>query len=231
MAKAYAIEFLLSEIPITSAVTKFGGQPCWLSSPQWPISKLTGQPMRFICQIALNEFVIFSSPEIKMAYVFITDDEKSGHAVTWEPDGNENAVIIQPGSTTTITQPLQTGPTLERWVEPKQLTFFQKLIYGFPKLKRVMRECEFSVRFNPQEDPEKPEGFAEETSENGFGNKIGGTPQFIQNPEYPSEKPWKLLLQLDSCKVPFEINFGDGGVGYVFISEDHSTGKLLWQCF
>ena len=53
---------------------------------------------------------------------------------------------------------------------------------------------------------------------------------FVQNEEYPGPGSWRLLLQIDSCKVPFCLNFGDGGVGYIFLSEDGKTAKFLWQC-
>jgi uncharacterized protein YwqG len=63
------------------------------------------------------------------------------------------------------------------------------------------------------------------------GNKVGGTPGFIQGDQFPDGGPWKLLLQLDSDDVPFYVNFGDAGVGYAYISEDGRKGKFLWQCF
>jgi len=52
------------------------------------------------------------------------------------------------------------------------------------------------------------------------GNKFGGTPIFLQGDEFPNGGPWNRLLQLDSTKVPFSINFGDAGNGYAFISKD-----------
>ena len=61
------------------------------------------------------------------------------------------------------------------------------------------------------------------------GNKIGGTPIFLQADEFPGPGTWKLLLQLDSTTVPFSINFGDCGIAYAFISDDGSTAKFLWQ--
>jgi uncharacterized protein YwqG len=62
------------------------------------------------------------------------------------------------------------------------------------------------------------------------GNKIGGTPTFIQSDEFPPGGAWALLLQLDSTAVPFRINFGDAGVGYAFVSHDATQGRFLWQC-
>jgi hypothetical protein len=39
----------------------------------------------------------------------------------------------------------------------------------------------------------------------------------------------RLLLQLDSCSVPFDVNFGDAGVGYAFLNEVGDQAKFLWQ--
>lgn len=50
--------------PITSADTKFGGQPVWLAEPQWPLSRATGNPMRFVCQIVLRQVVLLSLPSL-----------------------------------------------------------------------------------------------------------------------------------------------------------------------
>ena len=96
-----------------------------------------------------------------------------------------------------------------------------------------------------------------------MGSKIGGTPYFIQEDQFPAvevdvedwstvmgsksfewsvdniqegqfpdenEEDWLLVLQLDSNEVPFQINFGDCGVGYAFVKADGSDGRFLWQC-
>ena len=55
MVKRRSIEFVKTDKPITELVTKFGGQPVWLGKPEWPLSKSTGNPMRFICQIAIDQ--------------------------------------------------------------------------------------------------------------------------------------------------------------------------------
>lgn len=98
MPKKHRIEFHEASSPIADFVTKFGGQPTWVSEPQWPLSRETGNPMRFICQIKLtNE--LFPNTTAQMAYLFMTDEE-NGEFVdgTYEPDGGENAVILQPGN-------------------------------------------------------------------------------------------------------------------------------------
>jgi uncharacterized protein YwqG len=225
MVKKESIEFVESHKPISGLVTKFGGQPVWVSQPQWPLSKSTGKPMRFICQIAINS-ELFEPVAAQMAYLFMTDGEEYVDG-TWEADGGENAVILQPGQTNVKTEPLAEGPTLYRMLKKP----FNNLL--------VPESCEFSVTLNSIEDPD----FVEETERAKWneatwkvyaskldGNKVGGSPLFIQNTEFPGTGRWRLLLQLDSSKVPFHLNFGDAGVGYLFLSEDGQVAKFLWQC-
>lgn len=59
-------------------------------------------------------------------------------------------------------------------------------------------------------------------------SRVGGEPNWLQGPEVPSAAP-EFVAQLDSCGVPFEINFGDAGVGYAFVSPS-GEGRFLWQC-
>jgi len=225
MVKRRSIEFVKTDKPITELVTKFGGEPVWLGKPEWPLSKSTGNPMRFICQIAIDQ-TRFSPVAARMAYLFMTDEDEFVDG-TWEPHGGENAVILQPDETTFKTAPLTDGPSLYQMVQK-------------PSAKLLVPEpCEFSVVTNDSEDPDlysdaKPmtcDDTRSEANQSAFeGNKIGGSPMFVQNEEYPGPGSWRLLLQIDSCKVPFYLNFGDGGVGYIFLSEDGKTAKFLWQC-
>lgn len=197
--KKYTITFHEAQSPIMEAVTKFGGQPTWITEPQWPISRATSEPMRFICQIALDT-ELFGEPAGRVAYLFMSEGNTFVDN-TYDLEGGENAVIIQPGGITDVaTQPLVSGPT-----------FADDLV----------------VELQAGEDPDS---FDDESLGRLDENKIGGTPAFMQNEEYPAGGFWRFLLQLDSCSVPFYINFGDAGVGYAFLSEDGKTGKFLWQC-
>lgn len=218
MALRSVIEFIPSAAPIPGFTTKFGGQPAWLEAPQWPLSRQTGQPMQFIGQIALDPR-LFPGSEGEIAYVFMTCAEVDG---TWEPDGGENAVIIQPGP---LPPPVEvsaqaTGPVL--FEEGDDF---------------VHVEREYHVKLATGEDPA---GQDRAPNVDGHGgddpdditveNKIGGHACFIQNYEYPAGDGWRLLLQLDSTSVPFWVNFGDAGVAYLFLNADGTAGKMLWQC-
>jgi uncharacterized protein YwqG len=99
--------------------------------------------------------------------------------------------------------------------------------------------CSFCAKLTPGEDPEfipqaklieLPEAQVRAYSDSLSGNKLGGTPGFLQGDELPIPEPWHLLLQLDSAQIPFWINFGDAGIGYAFINRAGTEGKFLWQC-
>lgn len=225
MRRAYALAFRPSPQPCGEFITKFGGQPVWLQQPAWPISQSTGEPMRFICQIALYP-EIFGNVIGRMAYVFMTDLEKQV-VPAWDPDSGENAIVIQPGAPCRWeTREDHLGPTIYEYVE----------VPGDDELHA--RSCEYLVDVFRRTDPE----FVNETVRNAMdepsfaryskdveGNKIGGTPGFLQEDALPG--PGHLLLQLDSRKVPFYLNFGDSGVGYAFISPDGTMGKFLFQSY
>lgn len=223
MRRKDVLTFHEVEQAITSPVTKFGGLPVWLTEPQWPLSASSGNPMRFICQIALDP-AIFGTPPEQMAYLFMTDDDEDD-AATFDPESGENAVIIQPGGICTLpTEPLTSGPLLYKMADD----FLAK-----------HTECEFTVTLTPGEDPdeldEDEQAQASDESWQEFTaywdeNKIGGTPAFLQGPEYPRGEGWRLLLQLSSTDLPFYLNLGDAGNAYAFLSEDGTSGKFLWQC-
>ena len=115
MVKKYTIAFREVRAPIVAPVTKFGGQPCWLGEPQWPLSRANGMQMRFICQITLP-LGAFGSAPVRMAYLFMTDPDSDSDWVdgAHEPDGGENALIFQPGGPTVPVVAQATGPTLYR---------------------------------------------------------------------------------------------------------------------
>lgn len=227
MTNRNKIEFKKTDLPITDAVTKFGGQPSWLEEPQWPISSELDSPMHFICQIKLTDD-LFPSCEGKMAYIFMTGGEEYVDGA-WEPDGGENAVIIQPDGKPQVTvRNIENGPTLQDYVE----------VEGNGHLQSV--DVELSVDLTPSKEPvfipeimrlDLSEEECEEYWNKIEGNKIGGTPCFLQGDEFPGgDTSWLLLMQLDSCDVPFSVNFGDSGISYAFINKEGTVGKFLWQC-
>lgn len=214
MVSKYTITFHEVGVPISQPVTKFGGQPVWHTAPAWPLSQSTGHPMRFLAQIVLDP-VLFGAVYGRMAYLFMTDEDEFVDR-TWEPDSGENAVVIQPGQpSSSTTQPLLTGPTLI------------KMVHRPDQRHLTAVACEFSVELMLGEDPEPALVHDPDVLS---GNKIGGTPGWLQGPEFPAgDEAWRLLLHLDSTRVPFSVNFGAAGIAYAFIASDGTSGKLLWQ--
>ena len=126
MARKAAITFERAPAPVTPPVTKFGGQPAWISEPEWPTSKETKNQMSFICQVALDPS-LFPAASGTMAYVFMTEEEDGEYVDgTWEPNGGENAVVIQPGKNPFPTTQKATGPTLYAMVKKEGLAGMQQ---------------------------------------------------------------------------------------------------------
>lgn len=86
VVKKYTLRAREISAPILEPVTKLGGQPVWLDTPQWPLSRALGTPMRFIGQFALASD-IFGAYEAQLAYLFMTDDPDAFVDGTWLPDG------------------------------------------------------------------------------------------------------------------------------------------------
>ncbi|HEY9828644.1 MAG TPA: DUF1963 domain-containing protein [Stenomitos sp.] len=219
--KRAALQIKPTTTPIREPITKFGGQPVWLEEPQWPIARTNGKPMEFIGQVALDPQIFGDIPG-KMAYIFMSswaDDEEQ--PIAWEPDYGDNAVIIQPNGLVYVpTQPLATGPSMKRWHD-------QLLSY-------IPSECkaELTLQNEAYYEESAMENMSSLESDEAWEslsiNKIGGSPWFIQNPEYPFETPSPLILQLHDNE-DLSANFGTG-VAYVFLSPDGRSGKMLWQC-
>jgi Domain of unknown function (DUF1963) len=209
--KKKTLRLFPSSQPIKAPITKFGGQPVWIEQAQWPLSRSSGDPMSFICQIELVP-EIFGATAAKMAYVFMSSDD-SGKSNTGDSEAGDNAVIIQPGGEIYVQiDNLNDGPS-----------FFEdyavELIAGEDE-----PFSDSQLDADPEDDEESDLGEREV--------KIGGTPSFIQGNDYPAGDPsqWHLLIQLDEARIPEGPNFGMG-CAYAFISKDGTKGRFTWQCY
>ncbi len=218
------IRYIATKHDPTTPVTKFGGQPNWISKPQWPLSRSTGKQMTFVGQVVLDH-TTFPGAKGKIAYLFVTAfDDGSPESEPWNPDAGENAVIIQPGGKLTVTVAGdRTGPTSETLV-PNPSTgksAYQPVVYRVglsPHLDQPFISDSSIVTLGTSEQDKYFSSID--------GDKIGGTPAFIQPAEFPCSAN-RLLLQLED--PPFDINLGDGGDGYAYIDDTGTVGKFLSQ--
>ena len=155
----------------------------------------------------------------EMAYIFMTgeDPEEIVSADTWLAEGGENAVIIQPGKIPSFINvtPSETGPSLNQE--------FAVNLTAVAEPFRSVSEFEDFMELRSEEEHDKNYNFFCKT-------KIGGTPVYIQDEEYPQGKGWLPLLQINSNDVPFDINLGDCGTAYIYINTEGTEGRMLWQC-
>jgi len=234
----YVLRYHEAPTPIRTLTTKFGGQPVWLEEPSWPLSRAYGTPMQFICQIALPaEFL--AAEGARMVYLFVTDDYDHGYrASTFEPDGGENALILQPaGQWEGPTHPLRSGPTLYRrtWTGRD---FDPDTGAGWDRTPG-----EWAVELQAGEDPaggawgdrDGDDPVAWRSYRDALAeDKIGGTPvPTINDPTFPDAEQWRLLLQLNTKENeigdPFFLNFADDGVGYAFLSREGRRAQFFWS--
>jgi hypothetical protein len=194
------IEFLPATGLVREPVPKLGGQPVWLEAPQWPLSRDRGTPMWFIGQFPLPSDVGRSGA---MAYVFMTD---APHFVDYsaEPEGGENAVIVQPDG------------------RPPHV---QRAYRDVPTPIRVCSDAE-GPTIGPDhvmvEQPLPPN--VERTMQ-----FLWGEPEWM-HAEDLAAVDWRLVVQLDATTLPLLVNFGDGGIGYAFVDPTGIEGRFLWQC-
>ncbi len=234
MPQKYSISYREAREPITAPVTKFGGAPVWLDTPSWPLSRLYGSPMQFICQIALDS-VIFGDLPARIAYLFITDgnDHSGPMPATYDPERGESALILQPGGIQyTPSLPLYVGPTLYRRYRRRG--------------QWEQEPCELEVSLRLGDDPEtgawdSVDSHDKEAWDAYFEalceDKVGGTPTpTINNVDelHTQVGDWYLALQLNAKDNagnddPFFLNLAYDGVGYALLSPDGRSGKFLWS--
>ncbi len=167
--------------------------------------------MTFICQVVIEQ-TLFPHAKGKMAYIFMSDQFKS-----YDEEGGENAVIIQPGSLPSFikSSPEKMGPTISE---------------------------EFNTQYYPGSEPfdsqDSMHDYLEslpEEEENAYLNhfartKMGGTPFYIQDEQLPRRKGWEPLLQINCEMIPFNMNIASDAIIYIVINQAGTEGRLYWQC-
>ena len=197
---AYKINTFITANKNRNYITKFGGQPDWITTPQWPISLAwDNRPLKFIGQIRLNDFYS-ELKDLTLAYIFITQPEDINDSFYDPdiifPDEGENAVIIQPNGRIPEyihVENRDIGPTVDSiniWIP--QITEIEETTTEFDNIDI---------------------------------DKFCGIPAFFQNSEIDSNST--LLLQLHTNWLPFYINAGGSPTMFTFLSENKTEGFIL----
>ncbi|GAB7044552.1 MULTISPECIES: YwqG family protein [Catenuloplanes] len=191
---------------VAGPVTKLCGRPTWLDGPQWPVSRALGRPMFFLGQFRLDDG---PDGEPRLAYLFMTDsetlqirDDDSGYDENRPgmPDVHET-FEPEAGENAVIVQP---GGRVPSFVTVRAMDE-----------PRMCWRDEDHLPVDASPAPGRvPMQF------------LGGEPVWLQFDQTPAPG-WRLVAQLTE---QLGFNFGDDGVGYVFVSPDGTEGRFLWQC-
>jgi uncharacterized protein YwqG len=148
----------------------------------------------------------------------------NGSCPVWDANSGANSCfIIEPENLTNRVEKLPDGdirPEKEFWIKDWQ------------EFDDGISEKDVSAFFDETKYYEYEEDEFEELVKNVTDNsRLGGVPCWVQYPEVP-DGDWKFAGQLDDNTG---FNFGDAGIGYIFIEDQMDSsqlpkGKFLWQC-
>ena len=232
-------QFQIVESPtkITEPITKFGGQPVWISQPSWPLCPETSEKMLFMAQISLNP-ELFPNNNGTMVYIFFSGDSEIINEV-------DIATVIQTYENAYLDDDNfeyaseSTGPIICELDENRQAIYkeYKAVLQPIEDEKMVLLEERYTI---DDWDCEVKFHF---TKSFLAGNKIGGQPLYIQgltNPPYEfNSEEWLLLLQLAPTQgywdnlqpnfYPFHMDLDDCGILTIFISSDYKQTKCYVQ--
>jgi hypothetical protein len=228
LAPRLQMAFRPAASPVRGPVAKLGGQPAWLERPRWPQSAGFKAPMMFVGQFPIP------GDSVRMAYLFITDDP-DGTAETFDPQGGENALLVQPGGRVPdflATTGNSTGPSLWRrgasWDEHVPVELRIEMSPLDPAEEQVLGNK------IARQEAERAGAFLEVAGTSAFSPQsyVGGKPRYWQH-QTGMPAPWRFFFQLDGSdgwdREPYALNFG-GGTGYAYLSRDEREGRFLWDC-
>ena len=217
--------------------TRFGGQPDWLSEPEWPLA--AGRAQRFIAQVRLP------GSEPRMAYIFMEDDGVGAgdpdpgdlSEYDWNTDAPStyrvtdshapNAVIVQPGGTPRVpTAPVAEGPTLPSTGPGRT----RPAVYRVELEPYVPETVEAEVE--GEEDVPVAWWSVKKKFDEGEGGRpdvqVGGEAFWLQGDDAPGDD-WHHLATIDSATDDYYINCGDSGLAYAFLNPEQTNGVLIVQ--
>ncbi|MGF1490767.1 MAG: DUF1963 domain-containing protein [Prochloraceae cyanobacterium] len=223
---------------ITSAITKFGGQPVWISHPYWPLCPETGEKMLFMSQISLDP-KLFPDSDGTMVYVFFCDECESLYKEAMATVIQTSDNISRNGASYTEFVSEANGPAIYELDDNCQAVYKEYKVLLDPIEDEEIISIEERYKINNWDDRI---GF-QFSRPSIAGNKIGGQPlclYFVKDPEENfNQEEWLLLLQLAPIQgywnngqpnfYPFYMYLNDSGILTVFISSDYKKTKCYVQ--
>lgn len=206
----------------TELKEKFGGIPFGLPTEKYPFCKKCGNPMSMLVQFVHHSERLDLAKDGRVLFIFQCNYK--GICSVWDADSGANSCfIIEPEDLTERTEKMPDGDSqLEK----------EFWILGWQEFDDGVAGKDVPAFFDETKYNEFEEDEFEEMIENVTDtSRLGGVPYWVQYPEVPSGD-WKFVGQLDDITG---FNFGDAGIGYIFIEnvKDDSElpkGKFLWQC-
>jgi uncharacterized protein YwqG len=201
---------------------KLGGLPFGLPIEMYPICKECGNLMTFLAQFIHEKDRLDLGREGRILFIFQCDSEEI--CESWNADSGANACFI-------TELEILTG----KEINPSELntpSARENLIEGWIEHNDGVSDEESGFFFDTQKYDEIDfNQFVKLLDKTKSYTKLGSVPYWIQYPEPPAGN-WRFVGQLDSNNG---FQFGDMGIGYIFIEKTENPeklpkGKFLWQC-
>lgn len=215
--------------------SKFSGTPWLAADESWPTCPNCGKPQQLFVQLNTQELPAalqgsFGSGLIQLFYCTNPDPLCEVDCEAYFPFSKAVLArrIVPAGEAASLTPP-------QGAFAPKRITGWAQMGEELPGCSasegwckaqgRPLNEVESEVLW----DDENFEHFSAES-----GDKIGGWPHWVQDPEYPNCKlcrqPMALVMQIDSeDHLPYM--FGDVGCGHLTQCPEHKDVlAFAWAC-
>jgi len=184
-------------------VDVIGGMPR-ISARRWPKCTDCSKPMSHVMTLRRHTKRLALHKHAGLAVFMCLNEETAGCCETFEPFAGANAVLLlsekEMKSRPRHQPPANASPPVERLAIRYQRTF--------------------------EPDPISEDIHGE------LDDKVGGYPVWYQQehvPKCPScGVAMRFVAQLNEVAEP--LNFGGGGVAYLFLCPDEHGGAVLWQC-
>ena len=206
----------------TELKEKFGGVPFGVPTELYPFCKKCNNPMSLLVQFVHDSERLNLGREGRALMIFQCGN--NGICAVWDDDSGANACfVVEPETLTQRVEKLPDGKIeleKEYWVT------------GWEEFDDNVSAEDSAAFFDENKYSDFDEDEFEQLIENVSDNtRLGGVPYWVQYPEIPAGN-WKFVGQLDDLTG---FNFGDAGIGYIFIEEIENDvqlpkGKFFWQC-